>query len=149
MRREPERERGWSRERHDERWQPEERRDDRGMMHAFGVHTGRRDATAVRSDSRCNDEHRVGSVGGGERRRSHKDHHRDPPLAPTTPAQFASAPPARASLRADVSAGAARKPGLQELNKQFNQRLIQARGAGELRLHAEHSESFNNVNLAT
>ena len=42
-----------------------------------------------------------------------------------------------------------RGPGPLQLSKQLNQRLVQARGAQELlRLHAEHSGSFNDVNLA-
>ena len=89
-------------------------------------------------------------AGGGERGRSHANH-RPSQLAQTTPAMFAhTPPPARAPVLANTAAGAARGSGSLELNKQLNQRLVQARRTRELlRLHAEHGGSFNNVNLAT
>ncbi len=44
----------------------------------------------------------------------------------------------------------ARGSGRLELNKQLNQRLVQARGTCELlRLYAEHGGIFNNVDIAT
>ena len=149
VRREQEWARWCSREHHDERQKPE-RRNDRGMMHAFGAHAGRLDATAVRNDHCRHDEQRVYVFGDGVREHSHADHHRAPPLAPTAPARFTSAPPGRALLRANAAAGTAREPETLERNKQLNQRLAQARGTSELlRLHSEHGGSFNNVNLAT
>ncbi len=116
------------------------------MMHALGAHAGRHDGNTVRNDPRRHVEHRVNIVGAG-RGRLLADHHRAPLLARATPARFASAPPhARELLRADAAAGAARKLGPLELNKQLNQRLVQARGEGELlRLRAEYGENFNDV----
>ncbi len=110
---------------------------DRGIVYEFGAHAGRRDAIALRSDPRCNDEQLARELNNKQ-------------LSPTTPAVFASAPPARAPLRAKAAAGVTREPRPLEQMKQMNQRLVHARGASELlSLHAEHGRSFNYVNLFT
>ncbi len=71
---------------------------------------------------------------------------RAPPHAPT-----GAAPPFASRAHPYCAArGAARGPAPLELNKQLNQRLLQARSTRELlRLHAEHGGSFDEVNLAT
>lgn len=117
---------------------------DRGIL-TFGAQDDRHEATTTRSDPRCHDAQYMHSAGGGEHGRSHA-YQRAPSLAPTGVAlPLASRTPPNLS-----APGAARSPGTLLLNKELHQRLTQARSEGNLlRLHAEHSGSFNEVKLAT